>query len=217
MNIIKPLYGKDYLSGYSLYTRNTESFVSNGIAWFESMDEALEFHGGLPDNIYKTGASHVVSVIDKQWGIEAAEGGINKVRLAEYFENPNMLIVCREPYWIETAANKKLKWQLSKEGCGYDYLSLIGHALAITMKLQDLFGFIRKLPPIGHIEGRWVCSAFEADGFCHTKNYRDIPLFTDWNIHRIHVHRLWNHFPYKAFRLDKKRKGVRYEKVIYAS
>ena len=217
MKIVQPIYLKDYAPGYSIFTLNLNSFVSNGIAWFENMDEALEFHGHLPQNIYKTGTSHVVSVIDHEWGIEAAERGIKKVKLAEYFEHPNMLVVCREPRGMYDAlAHIKLSWQLDKEGARYDYLSLFGHALAITTGLQNLFPFIRKLPPIGHIEGRWVCSAFDVEGFKQISIYAAEDMYHEWNVHRVHVHRQWNEFPYKSFHLGKIRKGDRYEKVDYA-
>lgn len=218
MKIVQPIYMKDYAPGFTMFTRNTESFVSSGIAWFENLEEALEFQGKLPQNIYKTGASHVVSVIDHEWGIEAAEYGIRKVRLAEYFEHQSMLVVCREPRGIYDAlVGIKLSWQLDREGSGYDYLSFIGHMLAITTRLQDFIKPLRKFPPIGHLNGRWVCSAFEAEGFKQISIYAVEDMFHDWNVHRIHVHRLWNGFPYKPFRPDKQRKGERHEKIYYAS
>lgn len=217
MKIVAPKYLQDYAPGFSMFTLNTASIISNGIAWFENMDEALEFQGNLPINIYKTGASHVVSVVDKNWGIEAAERGVKRVMLAEYFEDKNMLVVCREPQQMHDAySSVKLKWQLDQEGAGYDYLSLFGHALAITSGLQNLFPFLRKLPPVGHVPGRWVCSSFEAEGFKQVLGYAIEDLYHNWNVHRIHVHRLWNEFPYRPFRLDKQRKGEKYEKINYA-
>jgi len=216
MQIVKPIYGQDYFPGTTLFTRDLASEISDGIAWFENHDEELKFVEGLSSDIYETGASHVVSVKNKEWGIESSIGGVNNVRLVNYFEDPNMLVVCREPYIMyDAVADEKLDWQTSKIGSGYDYFSYIGHLLAITTGLQEVFPFIRKLPPIGHQDGKWVCSTFEAEGFYHTQMFNNAGMYKKWNIHRIHVHKLWNLFPYKGSRFDKVRKGKGIKTVTY--
>lgn len=212
MRLIRPIYMQDYAPGYTLFTRPVaEGFLSDGIIWFEQLDEVVEYEGKLKGIFPKgKGFSHVISVIDEKTGMEADEKGIHISNLDDYFKGGKYFVVCREPEGLNAkAVMEKLVYQRSLLGNPYDFTVYPSFMFNAITRLSSLFSFIRKLPPLGHTPGARICSSFEADGFYHTDKYRDIQLFKEWNVLRIHPHRLWKHFPYKPLRFDKERKGVK--------
>lgn len=212
MKIVQPVYGKDYAPGFTLFCRS-DNFISNGIIWFEQLDEVVEYEQTLEKNVFPRGKgfSHVVSVVNEKIGMEADEKGIHVAQLDDYFNSGKHFIVCREPEDLtDITVAEKLAYQRTMLGNVYDFGSYVSFMLnAISGAWLAFFPFMKKLPPLGHIPGTRICSAFESDGFLHTQQYKDIKLFQEWNINRIHPHRLWKNFPYKPLRFDKERDGTR--------
>ena len=199
MKQVRPIYGQDYAPGYSLFTYKNNSSLSKDIGWFQNKDEALEFG----EKLKIKGLSHVISVKDEHTGYEAAEHGIRECELSKYFDDPEMLVICREPDGLwPVAAAEKLEYQKSLLGSPYDYAALGGFALSIISGFSKIIPYLKKLPIPFHLPGARVCSSYEADGFLHTERYRHIPLFQDYHVTRIHVNLLWNRFPYKPFRFE---------------
>jgi hypothetical protein len=200
---VKPIYGQDYAPGYDLYTYNYGSGLSEGIVWFQSIDEVIAY-----SNLLKVrGFSHVLSVVDEESGIEASEGGVARCQLSKYFNDPNELVVCREPLGLtDIATMEKNKFLMSKIGAEYDYTGLVlGFTAATIAQIQNIFPFWRKLPLPFHTNGAYVCSSLQADAWKHTQLYWHLKLFEDWNITRITPNKLWNNFPYKGFKVNVKR------------
>ena len=197
---VVPIYGQDFLPGYPIFTVTDNSFISNGIIWFQNLDERIEYEKML--NV--EGFSHVLWVVNEHFGIEAAEHGIQFCNLEEdYFTNAHIHCVCREPIGIDDRTYAEaFNRALQLKGHGYDFPSLLGFALSLISRASDILPFLRKLPIPLHIPGTRVCSAFYADCMKHTQLYRDIQLFKDYHVTRIHVHKLWNHFPFKGFRYE---------------
>lgn len=200
---VKPIYGQDYAPGYDIYTIKPGNAISEGIVWFQNIDERIEYEKLLKVH----GFSHVFHVVDEEWGIEASDQGIQRFRLSEYFDDPDYIVVCREPEnLLFPSVFEKNQYLESLIGRPYDIPALgLGFAAMILSRVTSLFPFWRKTPVPFHLPGARVCSSLVADGWKHTRQYSDIQLLKEWNITRIHVHKLWNGFPYKPFRYDKER------------
>jgi hypothetical protein len=203
MKTIRPIYGQDYAPGYDIFSVKPGNVISEGIIWFQNIDESIEYE----ELLKVKGFSHVFGVIDEEWGIEASEQGVLYVRLSDYFDDPDYIVVCREPEClISRAIVEKNNYMGELIGRPYDIPALgLGFAAMILSKITNLIPFWRKTPIPFHLPGARVCSSLIADGWKHTEQYCDIALFREWNITRIHVHKLWNGFPYKPFRYDKER------------
>jgi len=200
---VLPVYGQDFAPGYSVFTVTDNSFISDGIVWFQNLDESAKYAEIL--NI--KGFSHVLMVVNEHLGIEAAEKGVQFCELENYFENPHCHVVCREPQGIdEQIFLEAYNYGLELKGkTMYDFSGILGFAFTIISGLSNLIRPLRKLPIPLHIPGTRFCSAFVADCYKHTWLYKDIQLFKDYHVTRIHPHKLWNRFPYKPFRFDKQK------------
>lgn len=196
MKNVRPIYGQDYAPGFSLFVKNNSNIFSKGIIWFQSLQEISDFT-----------ASHVLFVIDEQLGLEASEEGIDFCELENYFHDESCQVVCREPVGInEIAFLQAWNYGLSIKGRPYDYTGLaLGFPLMILSGLSKWVKFLRKLPVPFHIPGARVCSSFVADCYKHTDKYFEVKLLKEWHVSRISPVMLWNDFPYKQFRFDKKR------------
>lgn len=212
MRQIKQIYGHDYAPGYDLFTRQIDNFVSNGISWFESLEEQADFY-----------PSHTLKVLNETIGIESSTGGVQWCNLSSYFDDPKIQVVCREPVDLDyptylemyEAANKiknherqwydPLRYVLGKH-MGYDYTGLAGAALRITFKLEHLLPFLKKLPVPFHMPGTYYCSALISWLNKQAKKYRNISLYRKYHVTRITPAMLFNcEEQYKPFRLDKVR------------
>ncbi|MFZ5990137.1 MAG: hypothetical protein ACOYWZ_23835 [Bacillota bacterium] len=200
---VTPIWLQDYASGYSIFTITDNSFFSDGIIWFQNLDESVEY----AELLKVKGFSHVLMAVNKHFGIEAAEKGIQFCDLQkEYFSNPHVHCVCREPQDMdELTFLKAFNYALKLKDRGYDVGAFLGMVFVILTKLSDFIPPLRKLPAPLHLPGARYCSAFVSDCYKHTQRYKNIELFKKWHVTRIHVHKLWNRFPYKPFRFDKER------------
>lgn len=203
---VTPIYGQDYAPGFDLFTLpllDKESFLAEGIIWFQDKTEVANFSDELKK--YSKGISHVVGVLDNKTGIEAAEKGIQKCDLSKYLDDPDILCVFREPWQLNSVATGlKNRHMLTLEGNPYDAGTYLGFMFNAFTKFQNLIPRWRKLPMIGHLPGARVCSSLQADGWQHT-SYKVFPPMSDYHFTRIHVHMLFNSPMYKPFRFDKER------------
>jgi hypothetical protein len=191
MNTVQPVFGKDYEPGSTIFTRKDSGIISKGIIWFQSIDESVAW---IP--------THVLIVINKTFGIEAAEKGIQFCSLKDYFDDSKCQVVCRKPIDLDL----KISWQAINyayklKGRPYDYVALgLGYPLMILSGLSRWIKWLRKLPVPFHIPGARVCSAFVADCYKHTDRYKEVMLFKEWHVSRITPVMLWNEFTWKEFK-----------------
>jgi uncharacterized protein YycO len=187
---IKPIYGIDYAPGYSIFTKTDKNAISDGIVWFENLEESAAF-----------GASHVMLVKDEHTVIEATDPKVKETDIKEYFDDPHTLVVCRKPSVLnDTIAQQATQFGMSAIGDPYDFTGLlVGFLLMITTHLDDYFKFLRKWPLPMHLHKSYVCSALVADCYKHTDYYVNIPLFKEWHVSRIFPNKLFDEFPYSLF------------------
>lgn len=205
---IKPVWMQDYAPGFSMFTFQTEGFLSPGIAWFMNQDAPLLFSDMLKKG-FKKGLSHVVSIETETHGMEASIGGIQRFPLAKYFDDPSYIVICREPDNLqEEDINQKLNYQRTLIGNDYDYGVFPWFAFMSLTGIQSFIKSLKRQVPIGHKNGARVCSTFEADGFFHTVKYNSIELFKEWNVLGIHVNRLFLDFKYKPFKIGRTREWL---------
>ncbi len=197
MKTVQPVFEKDYQSGSTIFVRKDNNIISKGIIWFQSVDESTSWI-----------ATHVLLVLNKKFGIEAAEKGIAICSLDEYFNDPKCQVVCRKPVDLDLKISfEAINYAYKLKGRPYDYVALgLGYPLMILSGLSRWLKFLRKLPVPFHIPGARVCSAFVADCYKHTDRYKEVMLLKDWHVSRITPVMLWNEFPWKEFKFEEVRK-----------
>ncbi len=194
MKSVNPIYGKDYAPGYTLFTRKDGNFISDGIVWFQSLQEVAQFS-----------ASHVLLVINEKLGIESAEKGVEFCNIQDYFNDTSMEVVCREPKALDAFAIYQMltkAFEMEKNEVPYDYTAYLGFIPSLFFRFTNWIKILRKLPIPFHWPGAVVCSGFVSACYKATDKYKNIPLFREWHITRITPNMLFNRFPYKEFKLN---------------
>ena len=188
----QPLWLKDYGPGWVGFTFNDDAGISRGISFFQSLEEKTDFG----QRIGKPGAepSHVFFVINERETIEANVGGIQVHNLSEYINDPSCRLIFRRPLVMEDTVYEAFTYIKSLEGNPYEYVGLVGKALSIVLPFERLFPAIRRLPVPLHVPGARYCSATYADGFKHTLECGDWPIYQKWHVTRISPSILWNEF-----------------------
>lgn len=199
---LQPIYGEHFGPGYIGFTNST-SAISEGITWFSSAEEAIAFEEDLPKE-FEEGASHTFVAVSKMFGIESSVGGVKTFPLSKYIDDPHVQLVFRKPLVLDEIVIAELiarmVW-LEQQKTPYDYTGLVGYVLKILSPLDNLLPFINKLPAPLHWPGGLFCSAAVSDGFKHTQEYADLPLFRKFHVSRISPNMFWNRFPWKPLRL----------------
>ena len=197
MKLVTPIYGQDYKPGTHMFMREPGNWISDGVCWFGSFEEACAFS-----------SSHVIMVVDEKTGLECSEYGVQYFPLSKYFDGKHE-IVCREPLGMDELSVKQaldygaILQSGAKGYAGYDGLALfLGYPIAVLSEQLRFFPWLRKIPVPFHLPNGRVCSVFMADMMKHTDRYKDAEIFYQWNMTRITPVILYNEFPYKPFRYE---------------
>jgi hypothetical protein len=213
MNII-PVFGDHYKSGDHFYSFSDDSFVSEGIYWMQNRDEECKFLEDLLKYGIK-GFSHVGKVAEVEyhpdgsytvWAYESSVNGVEKFDIVKkYIMDPKTKIVFRRPIGMnELTLHEALREaeRLAKINTAYNFPGILGQAIMITAGLADKIPWLRKRPLPVTMPWTYFCSQFVSTIEKATRMYRHIELFKEWHPSRIHVHKLWNKFPYKRLRFE---------------
>ena len=193
-----PVWGKHIYRGYVGFSNCVGNLISEGITWFENLEESMKYGADLLDG----GISHVFFVWDENWGIESAEKGVQFFALRARIADPDLRIVFRAPEKMDaTYLHQLLTAARSKEGKPYDYTGLVGYILKVISPLHHIFPWLNKLPIPLNLGGEF-CSAYVSDCQKATDLYRGLMLFRDYHVTRISPNMLWNRFPWKPLHFD---------------
>lgn len=134
-NIIKsvvPQYGVNYDIGYIGFTFTDDSFISQGIAWFERWDRTSPIK-----------VSHTFVVAGPDNTIEALAEGVVQSDLDKYFNDPHVHVFFKKPKPFNSIIAKGIVIEASKHiGEKYCYSlivadaidrSFIGHMLGLNV------------------------------------------------------------------------------------
>ncbi len=178
-----------------------DSMLSDGISFFESMEESTGF--GKLVGIDGKEPGHVVYVVGEGKGLEATVEGIVPSNLSKFFDNKHCLVIRRTPNGVDmTAIQQGFKYGVSLLGNPYDYSGIFGKLVDILTPLEGIFPFIRRWPVPLHWPGARFCSAYVADIYKHTDRYAGEPIFKKWNITRISPSVLWEEFQWEPINYD---------------
>lgn len=148
MNIlsVKPEFGTNYDVGYVGFTYNSQSIISNGIAYFEHWSAMKDIK-----------VSHVLVVAGEDLTIEALPEGVVYGSLKHYFDDPHTQIFFRKPVGWNREIGRELVQECAKYiGEKYGYSLIVAHALS-----NSLVGhFINKL--FKGAPDRWVSRLLDA-------------------------------------------------------
>ena len=160
---VKPEFGVNYNNGFMGFSFTDNSFVSNGIAWFDRWEKGK--HSNLPD----LNLSHTFIVSGKNECIEAIDTGVSLSPLSKFFDDPHTHVCFRKPLGLTDAIATRMLLDASKLlGSPYDFVLIAGHAISDTFggKLLDEItkGKSRDLITwLFETKGRYICSELCAE------------------------------------------------------
>lgn len=160
---VKPEFGVNYKNGYIGFTFTDNSFISNGIAWFDRWEKGK--NSNLPD----LNLSHAFIVSGRNECIEALDTGVTLSPLTKFFDDPHTHICFRKPLGLtEEIADRMLLDASRLLGSPYDFILVAGHAVSDSFggklleeitngKSRDLITWLFET------KGKYICSELIAE------------------------------------------------------
>ena len=160
MNITSqpPKWGDNYDIGYCGFQYIDDNLLSEGIAYFERWERMSDIK-----------VSHCF-IVTGQWEcVEALGRGVVSSPLGERFQNPHCAVFFRKPVGYTADLGQRIASAAkSKQGCGYDYTLIAGHAMADSWLVHRLLSKATEMSvkefilSHSHVPNRFICSEFDA-------------------------------------------------------
>jgi len=179
---VEPIWGKTHDVGYAGFVYHAKSIISSGIALFTSLTTKIK-------------VSHMVIVYDKEYCISAEPSGVEKKKLADYFDDTSCLIFFRKPVrWTKRRGIMVANRAAEKIGKDYDYGGLFAFVPRILIPIQSLFfrSWLKKKAMFSSSRA-WFCSEVSTDSYLAWEFWARSYLLSNYHPSKIS--------PVKAFQL----------------
>lgn len=171
---VEPIWGKTYDIGFAGFTYHDESVLSSGIALFTALTSKIK-------------VSHMILVYDQDYCLSAEPSGVEKKKLADYFDNEHCLIFFRKPVkWTPHRGELVVERAVERVGEKYDYGGLAAFFPRMLIPIQRLFfkSWLKKKALLS-AGNAWFCSELCTDGFLAWNHWARSWLLSNYHPSKI--------------------------------